>query len=71
MEYTITSFANGYEENENERVEVTGDCGDLSVKVELPYDYAVAKRTRVDGTLLVAVAKPGLLGWIQRKIVGW
>jgi hypothetical protein len=84
MEYTITGFSNGSEENENEVVEVAGSsAGDHSVIVQLPYsyalralklpyDYAVAKgRTHVDGMLLVAVAKPGLLGWLQRKIIGW
>jgi len=84
MEYQITSITNGFEENENEVIEVSGSsAGDHSAIVQLPYsyamralrlpyDYAVAKgRTYVDGTLLVAVAKPGLLGWLQRKIIGW
>jgi len=68
MEYKITAINNGFEENENEVIEVTGlSAGDHSVTVQLPYSYA--KGTQVEGTLLVTVAKPGLIGWLQRKLM--
>ena len=70
MEYQITSITNGFEENENEVIEVTGlSAGDHSAKVELPYNHC--KGTQIAGTLLVTVAKPGLIGWLQRKIIGF
>jgi hypothetical protein len=69
MEYTITSIKNLAEENENEVIELTGDAGSgyFSATVQLPYSHR--KGTQIDGTLLVTVVKPGLLGWLQRKIV--
>jgi hypothetical protein len=70
MEYTITGYRNGFEENENEVVEVTGLAdGDYSVSIQLPYNYALRNDVRFDGTLLVAVAKSGFIGWLQRKII--
>jgi hypothetical protein len=71
MEYKIISITNGFEENENEVIDVTGlSAEDFSLIIQLPYNHRMG--TRIDGTtLLVTVAKPGLLGWLQRKIIGW
>jgi len=70
MEYTITGIYNGLEENENEVIDVSGlSAGDHRVLVQFPYNHC--KGTQVEGTLLVAVAKPGVLGWLQRKLISW
>ncbi len=70
MEYTITSIRNGFEENENEVIELSGNsAGDFTVMVQVPYN--IARQIRFQGTLLVAVAKPGVIGWLQRLIVRW
>jgi hypothetical protein len=70
MEYTIYSIKNLAEENENEVIELSGNsAGDFTAIVQVPYN--LARQTRFQGTLLVTVAKPGLLGWLQRKIIGW
>jgi hypothetical protein len=70
MEYTINSIKNLAEENENEVIELSGNsAGDFTVMVQVPFN--IARQIRFQGTLLVAVAKPGVIGWLQRKIIGW
>jgi hypothetical protein len=35
--------------------------------IQLP--YSERKGVQIQGTLLVGVAKPGLIGWLQRKLM--
>ena len=54
MEYQITSITNGFEENENEVIDITGlSAGDHSLKVELP--HTIAESLRLGDKLVVSV----------------
>jgi len=63
MQFTVTSIR-----KMNKHMEVIGDAGDDGgAMVHLPISYA--KGLQIDGKLLVAVDKSGLLGWLKRRVL--